>query len=136
MKMPRPTRCLQRRRLAVAAGATLIACAALAAPAMAQERTANELDKMAQQISPPPVIRVEDPPAATPPTADRDDVRANPLDTDGDGRISRAEGSADADFERNFEMMDVDSDGYLDPAELGEHDPARMPEPEEGDDQG
>ena len=136
MKMPRPIRLLRRRGLVAAASAALLTCATFAAPTVAQERTATELDTMAQQVSPPPVISAEDPPAATPPEALRNEVSAHALDADGDGRISRAEGSADADFERNFEMMDVDSDGFLDQGELEDNDPASLPEPEERDDQG
>ena len=134
--MPRPIRLLRRRSLVAAASAALLTSATFAAPTIAQERTATELDTMAQQVSPPPVIGAEDPPAATPTEAPRNEVSAHALDADGDGRISRVEGSADADFERNFEMMDVDSDGFLDQGELEDNDPASLPEPEERDDQG
>lgn len=40
------------------------------------------------------------------------------LDADGDGRISLDEGSVDADFGANFEMMDGDDDGFVTDAEF------------------
>lgn len=35
------------------------------------------------------------------------------MDTDGDGRISRAEASADRSFGGNFSTADTNGDGYL-----------------------
>lgn len=40
------------------------------------------------------------------------------IDTNGDGRISAAEGQVVADFKANFEMMDADRDGYVSDAEF------------------
>ena len=50
-----------------------------------------------------------DTPAGPPP-----DARWNALDTDGDGRVSRAEAEAGAPgMARNFERLDTDADGQL-----------------------
>jgi hypothetical protein len=45
----------------------------------------------------------------------RDDFRA--LDTDGDGRISRAEAAADRSMGKRFSKLDKNADGYVDDAE-------------------
>lgn len=125
-----------------AVGLALIAGMAFAAPAAAQEQTADQLDKMEQEIAPPPVIDtdadndidIDAEEADAPPSEVRDDFRWDQLDADGDGQISRSEGSADPDFDSNFEMVDADSDGYVDDTELDEDDPVDQPEPEEEDD--
>lgn len=55
------------------------------------------------------------------------------LDTDGDGRISRAEGGVDAQFQSNFEMMDADKDGFVSDAEYRTHARAHHTPTEDGD---
>ena len=40
------------------------------------------------------------------------------LDRDGDDRISRSESRADANLSQQFNLKDVDADGYVSPAEL------------------
>lgn len=118
----------------------LISGLALAAPAAAQERTADPMEKVGEAVSPPPIVTdgdelVVDQPIDTPPSEVRDDFRWNELDADGDGRISRTEGSANPDFDSNFEMTDADSDGYVTQAEQYARDARNKPEPEEIDDQ-
>lgn len=43
------------------------------------------------------------------------------LDANGDGRISRDEAAANADFQSSFEMMDADGDGFVSDAEYRTH---------------
>lgn len=61
-------------------------------------------------------------PDVPPPDVDRAPLdpaeRWGQLDADGDGRISAEEGRIDADFHSSFEMMDTDSDGFIDRTEL------------------
>ncbi|MCE7032025.1 hypothetical protein LY625_05235 [Lysobacter sp. GX 14042] len=61
-------------------------------------------------------------PDVPPPDVDRAPLdpagRWGQLDADGDGRISAEEGRIDADFHSSFEMMDTDSDGFIDHTEL------------------
>lgn len=135
MKSPRRDPSLTPTLLAGAACLTLIGGIAFAAPAAAQEQTGNALDKVEQAVSPPPIISDGDQADEAPPAQARDDFRWSELDADGDGRISRSEGSADPDFDSNFEMMDADSDGYINQTELDDRDPADVPEPEEEDEQ-
>lgn len=138
MKTSRLVRRSNPAVLPAAIGLALIAGMAFAAPAAAQEQTADQLDKMEQEIAPPPVIDtdadIHAEEADAPPSGVRDDFRWDQLDADGDGRISRSEGSADPDFDSNFEMVDADSDGYIDDTELDEDDPVDQLEPEEEDD--
>lgn len=134
------TRSLTPTLLASAAWLTLISGLACAVPATAQEQTADPLEKVEDAVSPPPIITegdelVVDQASETPPSEVRDDFRWNELDADGDGRISRSEGSADPDFDSNFEMTDADSDGYVTQAEQDARDAANEPEPEEDEDQ-
>ena len=65
----------------------------------------------------------EAPPASKPPRADQattgsDDFAS--LDTDHDGRISRAEAGASQDFSGRFKTLDADGDGYVSSAEYHE----------------
>lgn len=117
---------------AAALGAALIAGLAIASPSVAQEQTTNRLDRMEQEIEPPPPIDSDSQAVLD---AEHSDIDWKQLDSDGDGRISRSEGSVDPDFERNFEMMDTDSDGYVTDNEMDGHDPTDVPEPEEDDGQ-
>lgn len=117
---------------ATAFGVALIAGLAFAPPLSAQEKTATELDRMEQEVGPPPPIDTD---VQTAVDAERADIDWKQLDSDGDGRISRNEGSVDPDFDRNFEMMDTDSDGYITGSEMDGHDPTGVSEPEEDDGQ-
>ena len=60
------------------------------------------------------------PPAAPPKDAATVALWAQ-LDANGDGRISAAEGAASAEFTSSFEMMDVDSDGFVSTSEYRRH---------------
>jgi hypothetical protein len=95
-----------------------------ATTAPAQDRTTQQLEVMEQEAMPPPVNSTD---------IDRDNPWS-PLDTDGDGRISREEGDADPDFSANFDMVDTDRDGYINRAEMDARDAVEdIPEPEEQD---
>ncbi|WP_222565357.1 hypothetical protein [Novilysobacter antarcticus] len=132
--MNRP-RALAPSLLSGAAGLALVAGMAFAAPAAAQQQNADPLDNAEQAMSPPPIISDDDRADAAPPSEVRDDFRWDELDADGDGRISRSEGSANPDFDSNFEMTDADGDGYVTRAEEDASDRANPPEPEEADEQ-
>ncbi|QOW19314.1 hypothetical protein INQ41_11915 [Lysobacter ciconiae] len=108
---------------------------AIAVPAFAQDQSSTALDKVEQEIAPPPVISDSDKILQSPPSEVRDDFQWNELDTDGDGRISRSEGSVNADVHSNFEMTDTNGDGYITQAEREAHDRSHAVEPEEMDDQ-
>lgn len=82
--------------------------------------TVEDLEDPMRAPIPPQHAPPEPSPAPDPVDADR----WQQLDTDGDGRISAEEGQVDADFGSNFEMMDVDHDGYVDEGERGEPQPA------------
>lgn len=116
-----------------ALGVALIAGLAFAPPSAAQEQTTNRLDRMEQEIDPPPPIDMDDQTPVVDTTRTHMDWKQ--LDSDGDGRISRSEGSVDPDFDRNFEMMDTDSDGYITGSEMDDRDPTGLSEPEEDDEQ-
>ena len=131
--MNRP-RALALSVLSGAAGLALVAGMAFAAPATAQQQNADPLDNIEQAML-PPIISDEDRADDAPPTEVRSDFSWDELDADGDGRISRSEGSANPDFDSNFEMTDVDGDGYVTRAEEDASDRANPPEPEEADDQ-
>lgn len=126
--------------LAGATSLALVSGLAFATPAAAQEQTADPLEKVEEAISPPPIISegdelVVDPAAEAPPSQVRDDFRWDELDADGDGRISRSEGSANPDFDSNFEMTDADSDGYVTQEERDARSKLDEPELEEEDEQ-
>ena len=126
--------------LAGAASVALVSGLAFATPAAAQEQTADPLEKVEEVMSPPPIISdgdelVVDRAAEAPPSEVRDDFRWDELDADRDGRISRSEGSANPDFDSNFEMTDADSDGYVTEAERDTRSRLDEPEPEEEDEQ-
>lgn len=90
----------------------------------AQDRTTQQLEVMEKEAMPPPV---------NPTDIDRDNPWS-PLDTDGDGRISREEGDVDPDFSANFDMLDTNRDGYINRAEMDARDAVEdIPEPEEKD---
>ncbi|MGQ4660358.1 hypothetical protein [Lysobacter sp. F6437] len=121
---------------------------ALAAPvAVAQtETTQQQLDRqdaaeeLPPQVNPnetadqpvdprlPVADEAEDPMSAVPPPARSDaqstlrtDVapdRWTRLDADADGRISKAESAADAEFSTGFAAMDSDGDGFVSRAEF------------------
>ena len=55
---------------------------------------------------------------ATPPAGDDMRARLIAMDTDHDGRWSKAEWLAGGRKERGFEFMDANHDGYLTPEEL------------------
>ena len=82
-----------------------LAAALLAGPALAQ---------------PAPVDPAADGAALSAVPADKVDQRARlmTMDTDHDGRWSKAEWLAGGRKARGFAMMDSDSDGYLTPVEL------------------
>ena len=76
--------------------------------------TAEQLE---EPMTTPPEPDV--PPPDIPDQAPLDPVdRWGQLDADGDGRISSEEGRIDADFHSSFEMMDANSDGFIDGNEL------------------
>lgn len=81
--------------------------------------TADELDD--PMVTPP---EPDMPPDVPPPDVDTAPMDASDrwsqLDADGDGRITAEEGRIDADFHSSFEMMDRNSDGFIDSTELGE----------------
>lgn len=77
----------------------------------------EEEEAMRRDRRPP---RADERRAADP--VDTQRVMWSELDTNGDGRISAAEGEADADFRSNFEMMDSDRDGYVSDAEYRTHE--------------
>lgn len=128
MKPRTPTRLLALA-VALAMPALIVTATAFAAP---QDETTRQLDRQDSATAtdptmPPPQEGATEPPlnpevdAMTQPpseptrgdeqTMQRD--RWQTLDTDGDGRISEAEGAVDSDFSANFEMMDADADGYV-----------------------
>ena len=128
-------RALAPSLLSGAAGLALVAGMAFAAPAAAAQQNADPLDSVEQAMSPPPIIRDEDRADDAPPSDIRDNFRWDELDADGDGRISLSEGSANPDFDSNFEMTDADGDGYVTRAEEDASDRENPPEPEEADEQ-
>lgn len=95
------------------------------------------------ESSPPPVEEIEEramrkPVRRPPPRARATGQVADPaavvqrgrwaeLDTDRDGRVSRAEGDVDADFRANFEMLDADRDGFVTEDEYRARDAEREP---------
>ena len=109
--------------LMAATGAAWSAPPAMTATA-AQDRTTQQLELMEKEAMPPPVN----------PTDINPDNPWSPLDTDGDGRISREEGDVDPDFAANFDMVDTNRDGYINRAEMDARDAVKdKPEPEEQD---
>lgn len=109
--------------LIAAVGTAWSAPPATSAPAV-QDQTSQQLEVMEQEVMPPPVNATD---------IDRDHPWS-PLDADGDGRISRDEGSVDPDFTANFDMVDSDRDGYINRAEMDARDAVEdIPEPEEQD---
>ncbi|MGV8940610.1 MAG: hypothetical protein ACOH1P_03600 [Lysobacter sp.] len=109
--------------LTAAMGMVRSAPQAAAGPA-AQDPTTDQLDAMEKEVMPPPVNT----------TDVEHDQPWSPLDTDGDGRISRGEGDVDPDFSANFDMVDRNQDGYINRAEMDARDAVEdTPEPEEQD---
>ncbi len=115
--------------LATAIGLTTAMGVARSAPQAAggpavQDPTTDQLDAMEKEVMPPPVS-----------TADVErDQPWSPLDTDGDGRISRDEGDVDPDFSANFDMVDRNRDDYIERTEMDAREAAEdTPEPEEHD---
>lgn len=123
----------RRNMLATALAAAVLSPAAWAGknPPVAQgaadrvqERTGtHEITRAApsqrteQTATPPPPTQSQGPEqAAEHSSVAQRDVWAR-LDTDGDGQISRSEGSADAEFKADFSTMDADSDGYISDSE-------------------
>lgn len=126
--------------LAAALAALLFPLAAPAqddpTPAVDPTQGEPELPPMANPETPPvddprvPTAEQLEEPMTTPPEPDvpppdiPEEVPLDPvdrwgqLDADGDGRISTEEGRIDADFHSNFEMMDANSDGFIDSTEL------------------
>lgn len=131
-----------RTLLAATVAALLLPLAASAQDDPRLQDDAPPVADLAEQDLPPPVRPVPAPvdprvptaeqldePMSTPPEPDvpPPDVDAEPmeanerwrqLDADGDGRISAEEGRIDADFHSSFEMMDTNSDGFIDGTEL------------------
>ena len=83
------------------------------APVDPRVPTAEQLD---DPMSTPPEPDV--PPPDVDPVPMESNERWRQLDADGDGRISAEEGRVDADFHSGFEMMDTNSDGFIDRTEL------------------
>ncbi|WP_027069723.1 hypothetical protein [Novilysobacter defluvii] len=100
------------------------------APADPRVPTVDELDD--PMVTPP---EPDVPPDVPPPDVDTAPMdtsdRWSQLDADGDGRITAEEGRIDADFHSSFEMMDRNSDGFIDSTELDE-----AGSPEDGRDSG
>ena len=139
--------------------ADLIATAAHQSNERTSEALLNTNAPPGQDAPPPPRLNETTPPpsedveqrameAPRPPTPKRDAARSgrpeadaergnfDQLDTNGDGRISGAEGRVVADFKANFEMMDADDDGFVTQAEFrarARADNEKEEEPEEQD---
>ncbi|CAA9317765.1 MAG: hypothetical protein AVDCRST_MAG71-1114 [uncultured Lysobacter sp.] len=119
---------------------------------MSQERTGDTTQssrgvgagQTMNESSPPPANEVEEeamkPTRRTPPAQSQGTEQAaehsaiaqrgvwTQLDTNGDGRISAAEGGVNADFKAGFEMMDADHDGFVSDAEYRAHGRTTHPE--------
>lgn len=123
MKTQRSIRPSNAAALAAAVSIALVAGIGLAASVAAQEakpRMISDSDALRNNV---------------PPVEHGENQRWRQLDTDGDGRISRSEGRVDPDFDSNFEMMDADSDGYINIPDVNEDDQSDLLEPEEEDEQ-
>ncbi|MFP7723028.1 hypothetical protein [Lysobacter sp. A3-1-A15] len=146
-------RSTSRPRLLAGAIALALLSSVLAAaplPAGQADRTTQAFDA-ADDLPPPPVVD-----ATVPVDPEVDAMNASPppsvpvprgelqtegdawvaLDTDGDGRVSRAEARENARFSARFGSMDTDGDGHVGQSEFAawlETGAGNQPEPEEED---
>jgi EF hand len=76
----------------------------------------------------PPPEQAGAPTQPTHPTQPKSDASFESLDTDGDGRISKAEAEADAKVKQQFTMFDKNGNGFIEKNEvMGSQD--SKPEP-------
>jgi hypothetical protein len=72
-------------------------------------------------VPPPSQLPPQSPAAPTSPGAIVIQYKADILDKDGDGKVSRAEAAGVPDLLKIFDKLDLNGDGKLDERELAEH---------------